>query len=510
MSIFDEVLEITKEISRAYYPERGGPKGAAILNWIIRNLPFGVEYIPEIGIIVASEEILPVKEEISVDLMVVSHFDLIRSFNKAFEQVGWEAFKIGEKNIKGPLDNTITNAALLWSLKNGSVFRESKNWIVLFSQEEEEGFIGMRKFLERFGVAAKFFVNLDVTNEGWGKFHSIEYDKPHLEPFFAMAANKEIAASSPGIHFTENREGDDLDAVLWHGGIGFSYCLPTKGTIHSIKNKASKRSVEEYTKLLPHICESMLACVSKHSGEFTNLPWKFRGFSGGEHMRDLWNSILEGKSMEEIKEDFAKEEESRSFSGYSAGWGGFWNAETEEDEDLDLAGWFVSFALLNSLHILEDSEFYERIFQKQESDPVRVEQQKVAMKKLRKFLKSNDYYSSREKIFEDTADFVGDVLADLHDYLFPETEEAISGFMEAGILDRKTLEDIVEKEIDILVSFGVLPDSRYVRQEAQSALFNEVCEMMEDISGEDLRGKIEQAGLHVQELAAAAREFGLM
>ena len=53
---------------------------------------------------------------------------------------------------------------------------------LLLSEGEEVGFIGMDGYLKKYSDKSDktFFVNLDVTNEGFKKYGSIEYDRPNF------------------------------------------------------------------------------------------------------------------------------------------------------------------------------------------------------------------------------------------------------------------------------------------------------------------------------------------
>jgi len=93
-----------------------------------------------------------------------------------------------------------------------------------------------------------FFINLDVTNDNWKHLTSVEMDEPIYEVIHFLKDKFE------GI--TTERVGDDLCEVVSAGYKGFSFCLPTKKTIHSWKNKTTLNHLETYINQLKYLIEN--------------------------------------------------------------------------------------------------------------------------------------------------------------------------------------------------------------------------------------------------------------
>ena len=194
---------------------------------------FGVdsEYIEGVGLIVNKQD--------NPDKVIVSHMDLIPKFHKGF---GLNQKYIIKKNtIVGALDNTITNAVLIL------IIERMKNDIqgieFLFSEAEEIGFFGVREYLDLYTDRLKdtFFLNLDVTSEGYNKScASIEYDCCSFDNL------KVMQKMDLDFFYTFDREGDDMSAIKSKGFHGLSYCLPTKDYIHSYDNKARLDTLAPY------------------------------------------------------------------------------------------------------------------------------------------------------------------------------------------------------------------------------------------------------------------------
>jgi hypothetical protein len=257
------IISLFAEIAKPFKDNEGGPKLDAIQAWLnSRNI--SNEYIPGIGKIVNKVD--------NPRLILVSHIDLIRKFQKGFEAGNTHEIVNSKKEvpmIKGALDNTITNSVALLAIedliKNGITDIE-----LLLTEGEEVGLIGMRKYLEVFSEksANAFFVNLDVTNEGWKKNSSVEYDKPS----FSMLKQLQAILSDHNAYFTHNRVCDDVDAINRSGCSGFSYCLPTKDLIHSYDNKAYIHTLEGY---LEGLISLLTKIELKEDMNITFSSWHF-------------------------------------------------------------------------------------------------------------------------------------------------------------------------------------------------------------------------------------------
>jgi len=223
-----------------------GPKLEAIKEEL-SEVEFSKEYISGIGFIVNKQE--------SPRVIVVSHMDLIPTFNRGFRE--GNTFEEQEDVIVGALDNTLTNAFLIKLIKE-TYNIGIKDIEFVFSEGEERGMIGMRNYMEEFSSKkdTSFFINLDVTNDGWGSYCSVEYDVPDSNGLKeAIEALDDISEEDP--HFQFFRFCDDMDAILSGGGHGFSYCIPTKNIIHSYENTTETKSIEPYYKGLKALSKKM-------------------------------------------------------------------------------------------------------------------------------------------------------------------------------------------------------------------------------------------------------------
>jgi len=202
------------------------------LKELLDNEGVEYEYNEKQGLIVNKQE-KPKK-------VIVSHMDLIQLFNSGFKED--QKFKVSDKCITGALDNTITNAVMLLTIKKLKEDNMLEGTEFLFSEAEEIGFYGVRDYLHKNANRLKdsFFINLDVTNEGYGYSASVEYDCCNFENL------KKIQKLNQNFFYTMDREGDDMCEIKRQGYHGFSYCLPTKKGIHSYRNKARLDSLEPY------------------------------------------------------------------------------------------------------------------------------------------------------------------------------------------------------------------------------------------------------------------------
>lgn len=232
-------------------------EGGLKLNALQEIFPEGI-WEPGIGFIVNKQE--------NPSKVVVSHIDLIKTFRKGFADN--HVYAVTETEIIGALDNTITNAALVLAIKSLSDFKTIE---YVFTEGEEVGFKGMKAYIKKYKrrVINSFFINLDVTNEGYGRNGSIEYDVCNFETLKSLQTL--VNTKNLDWHFTHSRVGDDTDAIIDAGLHGFSYCLPTKGHIHSYENRALLSSLDSYLE--------GLICLIKHDlnpGECNVKSWQFK------------------------------------------------------------------------------------------------------------------------------------------------------------------------------------------------------------------------------------------
>lgn len=221
-----KIIDIFHDIAKPF--EKGnGLKEEFILRLLNEH---DAKYIENIGIIVPSKK--------TKKITVTSHIDLIKKFNKSFRDS--PSILIKDNILSGALDNTLTNAILILAIQElrSNGFAEDVEFV--FTEGEETGFLGMKEYISRYGKNT-FFINLDVTNDNWECFGSIEYDHPnfHICKQIEKTFSKEIG-------FTTERVNDDLCAVISSGGRGFSYCIPSKNEIHSFNNYTLIDKIEKY------------------------------------------------------------------------------------------------------------------------------------------------------------------------------------------------------------------------------------------------------------------------
>lgn len=281
-----EIIDLFREIALPFKDKEGGPK-LDKLQEIFANLNIESVYTEGEGLLVNN---IPDPE-----IIIVSHMDLIKRFQKGFEEGTVFELVTEEDNdfIVGALDNTITNAVAILVLQK--LLEKNKRKVsLLLSEGEEVGMIGMRNYLRARGEAAKepFYINLDVTNEGWKKNASVEYDKPN---FYILRQMKKLLKKND-VFFTNDRVCDDTDAINSADCNGFSLCLPTKGNIHSYKNKAFVNTLEEYANVLYRLCSKLKfeeSCVRNISSFDFDLALKSKTFEEftekKEKQKSKWN-----------------------------------------------------------------------------------------------------------------------------------------------------------------------------------------------------------------------------
>jgi hypothetical protein len=231
-----EVISLFSDILKPHIQGEGGLKLLALKEFLEKH-NISYEYDGKIGLIINKQD--------NPRLVCVSHMDLITTFSRGAAE--GKTFLVKGDLIGGALDNTITNAASLISylhlLKEGVTDIE-----LLLSEGEEVGLVGMRNYIKTYNQKSKktFFVNLDVTNDGWGKDVSIEFDKPN----FDLIKQFQEIGKGFDLYFTPNRFCDDTDAILDADCNGLSICLPTANIIHSYNSCATLKSLENYSNYL--------------------------------------------------------------------------------------------------------------------------------------------------------------------------------------------------------------------------------------------------------------------
>ena len=261
----------------------GGPKLDAIINFIDDSI--SKEWVPGLGLIVNKQD--------NPKKIIVSHMDLIKKFRKGFANEN--TFSQTDTEVTGALDNTITNAVLAHIINDlGNI-----NGIeYVFTEGEEVGFHGMEKYIKVHGEKIKdsFFINLDVTNEGYHKHISVEYDVPN---FSVLKQIQSLIGDHS--HFTGNRVCDDTDAIIDANLHGLSICLPTKNTIHSYENTCKKESIEIFK-------EGLKALILDESIDYNGLSSDIKRYQ--------LSDALKCESKDDLPKQAQKQKQSYSYYDY--------------------------------------------------------------------------------------------------------------------------------------------------------------------------------------------------
>ena len=289
----ERIKSYTNKITTTHFPFNtngeydidSSPKVKSILECLDE---LGLDYIQDkrYGIIVANSfnkehenNNKAIKEKLEeVELIVVSHIDMISKFNKkeVLDKFKDDFSKLDklEDEISGPLDNTITNATLLALLASRveNLCDDCKDIMVIFSIGEEDkaerGFKepkGIKNFMEKFSGHLKDdvkFINLDVTASEYHDYKNdekivafIEYDdtfvknklENHKYSKLDIFENLDIDENIMFCDYGEDGTSDDLEEiVLYEDVFGFTLGLNTYGTIHSLKNRTTVRNIDSY------------------------------------------------------------------------------------------------------------------------------------------------------------------------------------------------------------------------------------------------------------------------
>lgn len=249
-----EIISLFHHIS-APFDDGKGEKEKRMMKLLT---PYGAVYEEDLGIRVPAIE--------KAEFVVVSHMDLIPSFNKGFKE--GKVYSLGILNekeiISGALDNTFTNSVVMHAIFSLREKGLAKNVEFIFTEAEETTSMGMKTYLKKYGNKP-FFINLDVTNDGQGSHMSIEYDEPNWS--ICRQINNKFNAA-----FTTDRVGDDMDAIIDAKGKGYSYCIPTWKTIHSYKNYTLIENIVPYFEGLLWMITEM--DISNVEHDFTYLSMK--------------------------------------------------------------------------------------------------------------------------------------------------------------------------------------------------------------------------------------------
>lgn len=298
----EKILELFTTLCKGYKDEDpNSPKLLAIQDWM-KERGMTYNYIPDVGLFSNIDIHNPPK------IIIMAHIDLIPLFSKGFENNRMPV--ITDTHVIGGLDNTICNAVALLVFEE-LIKRSVTNVGLFLSEGEEVGCDGARNFLRytRKFLQNTFFVNLDVTNEGYGLSGSFEYDEPN-----PAICRQLVNQFKDTMFYTQERVCDDTDMVNAAELNGFSYCLPTKDNIHSYKNKAKLKSLEPYAEGLLWLAQHLDTQCIQMPIEF--LDAKEINFAQKKKFRDkttldLFDELIEEqarwrerqKRLEELKNE---------------------------------------------------------------------------------------------------------------------------------------------------------------------------------------------------------------
>ena len=243
-----QIQDLFEEIALPCDNGQTSPKVEAVLKWF-GDREISCTYIPGTGIIV--------NQQPQPRVVMISHIDLVSTFVKGFAEN--KSFKIEVVNerelIVGALDNTLTNAIGMLVIEEILDKNPLANIEFVLTEYEECGLIGVSNYLEtnKDRVNDSFFVNLDVTNDGYGSIASIEYDKPNL---YVLNDVKSLLKDLD-VHIQPTRFTDDTSAIVSKGFSGFSYCIPTDNYCHSYDSTAYVDTLVPYSEGLTFLLSNL-------------------------------------------------------------------------------------------------------------------------------------------------------------------------------------------------------------------------------------------------------------
>lgn len=231
-----------------------GQKEANLLEILKEHNPV---YVDTVGIVIPSIT--------ETRIVCSSHIDLISSFQKGFLNEKKYSLLVQKEinSVVGALDNTITNAILVLVIEKLRKKGLAQDVEFVFTEGEETDMHGMNNYMEQKGITP-FYINLDVTNDNYKYFGSVEYDKPSWTVCKQIKKNLKVG-------LTTERVDDDLDVVMKRKGRGFSYCLPTLNTIHSYKNSTPVDKLVPYMEGLSFLLSDLDVSDSEQDFEYLKI-----------------------------------------------------------------------------------------------------------------------------------------------------------------------------------------------------------------------------------------------
>lgn len=187
----------------------------------------------------------PIKE-ISEPLTVISsHVDTHREITKPFSEMR------EERKLYGTYDNSITNAAVLTLMLEN---RLPDTVVVAFTGNEEYGMQGasdLSEYLNDERIHANVIVT-DVTHRGYKGKNAFSFENSCHSDIWTMKVKDAMHKSDFTWKLEDNYGDDETYAYSRHGLECFSFCIPTKGQMHS--NAGLKTRISTYDKYIEALC----------------------------------------------------------------------------------------------------------------------------------------------------------------------------------------------------------------------------------------------------------------
>ena len=217
---------------------------------LIKEMLQGSEYkLTEMGLchLYSKRPLHEIQEPIT---LISSHVDTHRNITKPFSEIR------EEKKLYGTYDNSITNAAVLTLMLED---RLSDKVVIAFTGNEENGMlgaIGLGKYLKDKKIQANVIVT-DVTDRGYKGKNVFSLENRCHSAKWTHSVRDILNNLDFKWKLEDNYEDDETCAYYSHGYECFSFCIPTKGKMHS--NSGLKTRISTYDKYIEAL--SIAACV---------------------------------------------------------------------------------------------------------------------------------------------------------------------------------------------------------------------------------------------------------
>ena len=206
-------------------------------------------------------------------IIVSSHVDCEHNITKCFCKLK------SEDMLLGTFDNSITNSSIVSIMMKGNL---PDNVLIAFTGDEEEnghGAIDLAHFIKKEKLDIISIIVLDVTEEGWETEANFTVENDFWDELFGESVIELINQTGckwnyvPGepdeipdyipkevIIHVEAYEDESWDYDEENISC-FSFCLPTKGEMHSDDGILARvSSYEKYTEVLEIILSKMAEC----------------------------------------------------------------------------------------------------------------------------------------------------------------------------------------------------------------------------------------------------------